>query len=1344
MAAASSGAINPTTVNAADISQYESPYQSDVINATQAEIQNQNQQQAAGLTGSAIGSGAFGGDRAGIAQAALAGQQDLASNETLANLNNQNYSQALGEANTQQSVGLGAAQNTAARQLAASQQLGTLGTTAQTEALNEANAQTNAGTLEQTTQQAQDTAAYNQFLQKQAYPFETTGWLANIVEGIGSQSGGSSTGSTTTEGSAGSAVAGGLLGLASFLARGGRVPHRASGGGLGGGIYIPQDQIFDPTASTGPQGLGGGAIVPTTGGLAVGHTMPTQGAPAAPAAPTPQQQAQTMGQMAKGVQGLGNAFNNSALGDQFNDAIQDMNDPVAAAPIATDVGGGLGGIGMMARGGIVGRRHYWGGGAPAVPSTAGRPMPPALNDTFGSYGDSSQRLMPGSAGPASAPTPVSNPKPAGAASYSVFPVQMSDGSWSTTQNLSNGIAPAASAPLQNQMFARGGLVGRRHYDDGGGIAGNPDFGTSPDAFAAWLNNGNAAPVNPAAGMPAPNVTQEIANNSRDPYEAWRAKQDEIDYADQMPAPNVARETLATPGAANPSVSYAPTTPNQMPEATGLAPAVPVPSDAAQRALSVSAGGIPSSYSSPKIDLSPESLLAPIQNGGLAPSGGISPAGGPIAHAADGTPIYTDKQGNAIDPATGEATGTVGRTPTGIAAPMQVSGVASTPRSTISGGALNNPGNLENNSWTQSLPGYTGSKGRFATFATPEQGAAALDRNLQSYGAKGINTPLQITSTWAPKGDGKNDPVAYASVIAKNLGIGINDPIDLRDPAQRQKIGQSIAQVEGNTATSGTGIAPATAYDSTIGRGGGLASAPSAAAINQAAGPPAGLAGSTRQVSAPQFPDNSQTPSTGRTGLLGLNLSPETRQLMLSAGLGIMGGASRSALVNIGQGGLAGIASARQNMATSADVGLKSAQTQSFQMENQIKAQQLKLMMSALNGNADANTAAASSGPGSAPSPTAPTVTAPGVVANQPARTAATGAGAPLDPNFDPAVIARNINAEKWINPQAASADRERLNQIVQSGRARDVNGNIVNLPGFANAEAELAANKAGAEESAKSHYQLQEVQDTPGGPTRFVPKSQVLSQTNAGATPVGVGAGSPPGAGVDAAAAANPAIAKQPEFYAEKQKQIATGENEMVQQYQARQLSRQRLQALSGIMQTYQPGAFAQQKADIVGALRGVGIPVADSDTANPAAFQEFSKNAIANVFNDVKSQGGRILVSEIAGLTKANANPELQPAAAAAIIGQGLGVLNYEDQHAKDYFAWKDKNPNTTNTAAFELPWADQHPVAQYVDQATKGIAYSGQNVPPPQGRVAGQTYMTPKGPAVWKGNGWQLGAAP
>nr|NDG61200.1 hypothetical protein [Betaproteobacteria bacterium] len=51
------------------------------------------------------------------------------------------------------------------------------------------------------------------------------------------------------------------------------------------------------------------------------------------------------------------------------------------------------------------------------------------------------------------------------------------------------------------------------------------------------------------------------------------------------------------------------------------------------------------------------------------------------------------------------------------------------------------------------------------------------------------------------------------------------------------------------------------------------------------------------------------------------------------------------------------------------------------------------------------------------------------------------------------------------------------------------------------------------------------------------------------------------------------------------------------------------------------------------------------------------------------------ILLAEIQGLKEANANPNLEPGANMAIINQGLGLLDYEDQYYKDYFGWRKEN---------------------------------------------------------------------
>lgn len=177
-------AANP--ISASDIANYQNPYTQSVVDATQAQFSNQNTQQQQGLLSQAAAQGALGGNRMGVAQANLAGQQATAQAPVIAGLYSQGYQQALS-----------AAQQDAQRKQAAAYSLGNLGVAGQSAALSGATAQLGAGTLQQQTQQALDTANYGQFLQQQAYPFQTTQWLAGLQTGVGSQLGGTSSGSQT-------------------------------------------------------------------------------------------------------------------------------------------------------------------------------------------------------------------------------------------------------------------------------------------------------------------------------------------------------------------------------------------------------------------------------------------------------------------------------------------------------------------------------------------------------------------------------------------------------------------------------------------------------------------------------------------------------------------------------------------------------------------------------------------------------------------------------------------------------------------------------------------------------------------------------------------------------------------------------------------------------------------------------------------------------------------------------------------------------------------------------------------------------------------------------------------
>jgi len=179
--------IGPLTQN--QIGYYQNPFTQAVVDPTVRALQQQQGMQLSDQQSQAIKGGAFGGDRSGLQRAQLQGQQNLAMGQAIAPIYERGYNTAVQTAMGQQGV----VAADLARQLAGGQQLGNLGSAAQQAALTGAQAQIAAGTLPQQTQQAEDTAKYQQFQQEKGYPFQTTQFLANIAEGTGALSGNTQT-----------------------------------------------------------------------------------------------------------------------------------------------------------------------------------------------------------------------------------------------------------------------------------------------------------------------------------------------------------------------------------------------------------------------------------------------------------------------------------------------------------------------------------------------------------------------------------------------------------------------------------------------------------------------------------------------------------------------------------------------------------------------------------------------------------------------------------------------------------------------------------------------------------------------------------------------------------------------------------------------------------------------------------------------------------------------------------------------------------------------------------------------------------------------------------------------
>lgn len=108
---------------------------------------------------------------------------------------------------------------------------------------------------------------------------------------------------------------------------------------------------------------------------------------------------------------------------------------------------------------------------------------------------------------------------------------------------------------------------------------------------------------------------------------------------------------------------------------------------------------------------------------------------------------------------------------------------------------NNPGNIDRTAekW-QGMAADQSSDSRFVVFSAPVWGLRALAKVLLSYQRKhGLRTPAAIIGRWAPPVE--NDTGAYARQVAKALGVGVGDQINLQQPETLQRLLPAIVQHE---------------------------------------------------------------------------------------------------------------------------------------------------------------------------------------------------------------------------------------------------------------------------------------------------------------------------------------------------------------------------------------------------------------------------------------------------------------------------------------------------------------------------------------------------------------------
>lgn len=119
--------------------------------------------------------------------------------------------------------------------------------------------------------------------------------------------------------------------------------------------------------------------------------------------------------------------------------------------------------------------------------------------------------------------------------------------------------------------------------------------------------------------------------------------------------------------------------------------------------------------------------------------------------------------------------------------------ASSPAGKLSRAERNfNPGNL-NYAGQKGATLESGPNARFARFGSMQEGIAALVKQLQRYGARGLDTIEKIINTYAPSSE--NNTGAYINRLAKDLGIGASTKLNLNDPNTMAGLVKGIAAHE---------------------------------------------------------------------------------------------------------------------------------------------------------------------------------------------------------------------------------------------------------------------------------------------------------------------------------------------------------------------------------------------------------------------------------------------------------------------------------------------------------------------------------------------------------------------
>jgi len=1487
--------FSPNAVN-----QYMNPYMNAVIGGTLAPLQQQQAMDQQALTGKAIGAGAFGGNRADLAQAALRGQQQMATGNVVGNLLNQGYGQAVNEFNTQQGVNLAAGQaNRQALQQTGqnlyNQYSGTgqalaglgnqvfnqgvqgantvagLGTGAQNAALQGAQAQLTAGQQEQATKQAGLTALYNQFLQQQSYPFQTTQFLANIAEGTGALSGSTTTNqqpssffsderlktdierigetydgqkiikfrykgekgpkqiglvaqdvekhhpeavgeshgyktvdydaATRDAAKRGHFYEGGLAGAS--MGGNVHVGDDRLGFGLGGGLPNASDQSMDPASAQAqsyaamakppitppPTGLNIPMQAPPNRGLVLGQFRPQQ--------PTGMQSALNDASSAIKV-----AEGGSKLYDWFNESEEEdpeVKEKDTGITTPKKSSGGLAGD----------REHYSTQGSIPYEEDAKEDTQKQGVLDIPNEPNQYKLVTPQNAGQMQKPGTLGDAAKSGMQMYSAGKKAMDLGT-KAADFLGGGADKVGTATMTSfgSPVTSAAEIGPFMSEAPAGISALA--GPASEGVAAATGAGAAAEGAGLLGtigegigsimsfLPMLFLASGGAANARHGY----ALEGEVKDEPRQPDPDLVQLASADPAAID--LAKKVTTPKD--ETTGVSVAAPAP------ATVVPKDEAPATVE-PKVEI-PKGVVAALPAvtsipqapapapKGLVPTPDKKPAGIPAT------------KGNILDASAAAIKG------------IESSGNYDTvgPKVVYKGGPYKG---MED--YAYGAYGVMGvnvgpwTKEALGKEMTPEE--FRKDKDAQDavfkhqFGqlVEKHGNPLDAASVWfsgktRAEDDGRRDVLGtsipgYVKKFATATGLDPNDPNAPTTSRARssENVGKESTTL-GSIVSQITHQAQKVLPESHEGRMAllsgifGMLASPSPYLLNAIG--QGGLAGVNAYAAAQrqqndmlktnlQILNNNFSTIDGETFVNKMNGETYTKDQMKELYKKIVGrtdsGKTILGALESAKGTKPSVLEIKPPPATEAPapVGTKPQTTEAKPATTEAKPATAEAPPAAGDGQGTA-TATPDGAKPPATTSTAPQ-TSPAVVKTESGEFVAQDIGKLMQQRAQdtaywdkgppelhyPNLIAEANKLQKNIenleaqaakalpfNSSAASrltaqanSQRQLMNDIRQRAttalkdsiapdldrlaKERDIEqrrkesgisteqqitvqksaDELIRQreEETARRNEEIARKKFEEELRLKNENELVTVFPSLTGNAVSMTKAQLLEANKQ-----------------RAAEGQQPLVTERNPIAVKKMEEVMKNDTTMDEQQQNRQVLRQRTTALKDVIEKMETGKFSEQKNELAKILKSAGFPDINTDTIQPAEFDKLVKNSIAQVYDQAKAIGNKVLVAEIQGLSKAVVGSEISPEANRSILAQLEGVLNYQDHHHKDYMNYRMANPDDIYPEQFNDKWRrdKEHNLNDYVKDAEKHIAPKGVKPPNPDQIPDGQKYwiMDPK----------------